>query len=181
MISVKKQGFTLIELLVVISIISLLSSIVLSALNSARTKASDSQRNSIVGEYVKALALAYDKLGTGQYPQTADALMHCLGDYTPIGNLGSGNCRYDTSGNNLSEDSNVNTKVADYLLSLPALKLVTINSLRAFQGPFYICNSATVCSSPTIEWYLDQPNQKCIKGATPAFIGSGTRCSLILQ
>ena len=36
-----KRGFTLIELLVVISIISLLSSIVLSALSSARGKAAD--------------------------------------------------------------------------------------------------------------------------------------------
>ena len=38
----KNRGFTLIELLVVISIISLLSSIVFSALNTARAKAKDS-------------------------------------------------------------------------------------------------------------------------------------------
>jgi prepilin-type N-terminal cleavage/methylation domain-containing protein len=40
----KKRGFTLIELLVVISIISLLSSIVLSSLNSARAQGRDAQR-----------------------------------------------------------------------------------------------------------------------------------------
>lgn len=34
----------------------------LSAMNGARVKADDTQRNQIVGEYVKALALAYDKL-----------------------------------------------------------------------------------------------------------------------
>lgn len=40
----KKAGFTLIELLVVISIISLLSSIVLSSLSSARANGRDAQR-----------------------------------------------------------------------------------------------------------------------------------------
>jgi len=40
----KNKGFTLIELLVVVAIISLLSSIVMASLNSARKKVRDAQR-----------------------------------------------------------------------------------------------------------------------------------------
>lgn len=53
-------GFTLIELLVVISIISLLASIVLASLNSARAKARDARRVSDIREIEKALYLYYD-------------------------------------------------------------------------------------------------------------------------
>lgn len=65
----KSLGFTLIELLVVISIIGLLSSVVLSALNGARSRARDTQRISDIGEVKKALALYYDK--HGYYPNTS--------------------------------------------------------------------------------------------------------------
>jgi len=41
------RGFTLIELLVVISIIGLLSSVVMSSVNTARKRADDTQRNQI--------------------------------------------------------------------------------------------------------------------------------------
>lgn len=53
----KSKGFTLIELLVVISIISLLSSIVLAALNDARAKARDSRRISDLRQIHTALQL----------------------------------------------------------------------------------------------------------------------------
>ncbi len=60
------KGFTLIELLVVISIIGLLSTVVLAALNSARAKGRDALRLSDMHQLDTALALYYDK--NGSYP-----------------------------------------------------------------------------------------------------------------
>lgn len=53
-------GFTLIELLVVIAIIGILSSVVLTNLNSARTKARDAKRITDVKQLQLALELYYD-------------------------------------------------------------------------------------------------------------------------
>ena len=64
-----KNGFTLIELLVVVAIIGLLSSVVLSSLNSARAKARDSQRLSDIHQIENALALYANDNG-GNYPST---------------------------------------------------------------------------------------------------------------
>lgn len=61
--AVSSKGFTLIELLVVISIISLLSSVVLASVNSARVKARDARRASDMHQIVLALNLFYDKYG----------------------------------------------------------------------------------------------------------------------
>lgn len=58
------SGFTLIELLVVISIIGLLSSIVLTSVNSARAKARDARRKSDMRAIQLALEFYYDKYGT---------------------------------------------------------------------------------------------------------------------
>ncbi len=59
-----KKGFTLIELLVVVSIISLLSSVLLVAFSSARSKARDARRRSDLAQIAKALELYYDQNNT---------------------------------------------------------------------------------------------------------------------
>lgn len=63
---VGKKGFTLIELLIVISIIGLLSTLAVTALSNARTKARDTQRITDIKQIQTALALYYEK--NGKYP-----------------------------------------------------------------------------------------------------------------
>ena len=64
----KEKGFTLIELLVVISIIGLLSSIVLTSVNSARAKARDARRIADFKQIQTAFEFFYDS--QGRYPIT---------------------------------------------------------------------------------------------------------------
>mgnify|MGYP001576492848 CR=1 FL=1 len=64
--SIGSGGFTLIELLVVISIISLLSSIVLTSVNSARAKARDVRRRADMKQVQTALEFYFDANNT--YP-----------------------------------------------------------------------------------------------------------------
>jgi prepilin-type N-terminal cleavage/methylation domain-containing protein len=65
-----KKGFTLIELLVVIAIISILASVVLSSLNSARAKARDVRRIEDFKQIQLALELFRDDFG--RYPNDND-------------------------------------------------------------------------------------------------------------
>lgn len=67
----KTTGFTLIELLVVIAIIGILSSIVISSLNSARVKSRDAQRVAFIRELQKALEMYY--IDNGSYPLSGGA------------------------------------------------------------------------------------------------------------
>jgi len=94
------MGFTLIELLVVISIIGLLSSIILSSLNSARMKARDSRRIADLNQIKLALELYFD--ANGYYPQS--------------------NCGWDCNGYRYSTDSSWDLLAADlrpYIKTLP--------------------------------------------------------------
>jgi prepilin-type N-terminal cleavage/methylation domain-containing protein len=68
--SKSESGFTLIELLVVIAIIGILSSVILTSVNSARIKARDGRRRSELTQLQLALELSYD--ANGSYPIAAN-------------------------------------------------------------------------------------------------------------
>jgi prepilin-type N-terminal cleavage/methylation domain-containing protein len=68
----KLAGFTLVELLVVISIISLLSSVVLSSLNTTRAKARDTKRIAFTNQVRFAIESYYNDMG--YYPMIKDGV-----------------------------------------------------------------------------------------------------------
>lgn len=67
MVKTPERGFTLIELLVVISIIGLLSSVVLSSLQTARLKSRDTAIKAQVRQFVTLMNLNFNE--TGSYAQ----------------------------------------------------------------------------------------------------------------
>lgn len=95
------KGFTLIELLVVVAIIGILSSVVLSSLNTARSKARDARRLQDIKQIQVALNLYY--LDNFKYPVATGAVAP---------NSGWANSS-DNSWNNLA------TALAPYIKELP--------------------------------------------------------------
>ncbi len=85
----KNNGFTLIELLVVVAIIGLLSSVVMSSLNTARAKVRDTKRMSDLREVEKALALYYIS-NNGTYPSTGSQHWGVCSDYGSKTTSGAG-------------------------------------------------------------------------------------------
>lgn len=80
----KNKGFTLIELLVVIAIISLISSVVLASLNSARGKGRDAKRLSDLKQMELALEFYYDV--NGIYPGVVGTIYYSLNaNWTTLG------------------------------------------------------------------------------------------------
>ena len=69
--TLSQRGFTLIELLVVISIIALLSSVILAALNTAKAKARDASILADIHTLTTAMELYYDD--RGYYPPASNS------------------------------------------------------------------------------------------------------------
>jgi len=100
----KQTGFTLIELLVVISIISLLSSVVMTGLGSAKMKARDAERMQEILQIRTALEL-YRSENSG-YPAGG-------------GDMGDPNQAYSTDPRTWTEPANFPSSLKSYLAKLP--------------------------------------------------------------
>ncbi len=107
------RAFTLIELLVVVSIIGVLSTVILAALQAARNKANDAKRFSDLRQMEKALDTYY--ADNGKYPGSSDA--NCNG---------TGSTKYCTacSGTSVSgifytDTTALSALVPNYIPSIP--------------------------------------------------------------
>ncbi len=145
------RGFTLIELLVVIAIIGVLSSIVLAALSTARTKGQDAARTEDVKSFKTAMELYYNDYNS--YPTST----------------GSSNGDVPLS------DSQLNAElVPKYIPSMPAL-------LVADGDHYYAGGATvTAASRYDMLIYLAKTNSYCTTGSVPNTFGdwgNSTACN----
>lgn len=124
------KGFTLVELLVVISIIGLLSSTVLAALNEARAKARDAKRTQTVAQYKNAFYLYFNEYN--EFPIGSA----CVGDADGDGKCGSED--------NSMQNPTFNALLDDFI-ALPPIESAAYNGPLFFEGIGYMCNTSTEC------------------------------------
>lgn len=130
-ITLSTRGFTLIELLVVISIISLLSTIVLSSVQSIRSRTSQAVNSQTTVQYGNALDAYFED--HGDYPNTGFVMQYCLGDYSDNA------CGFN---NDVSENSTINNALGPYIAAATGQAIsYDVAPGVVFEGPSYSCNA----------------------------------------
>ena len=139
------SGFTLIELLVVIAIIGLLSSVVVASVNSARTRAKNTNQIRQARQYVNALYLY--SIDQNDFPYRADET--CLGEGYPGGVCGDF-FPYP-------ENAALNAALSPYInLPAPEEGYGCSGGSCYLRGYLYSCLSGSVddCVEPQLLWGL---------------------------
>ena len=149
----RERGFTLIELLVVISIIALLSSIVLSSLNSARDKARIATVRSSVDQIYKAFYATVVDSGNTYIPKSDTSGQASSGADQSRWYLPDCSVARDTTGDDRPNGEYVKqfaTAINTYLKSVP---------LDPWGSPYwidsaYLCTAGEVAGCTAGSWYF---------------------------
>jgi len=145
----KTKGFTLIELLVVISIIALLSSVVLSSLTSARSKARDTRRLSDVTQIRAALSL-YQVDHGGDLPNpTTLGCPATSGGWYCLGGGNTGTCWGSTSYKGCTA---LDSQITPYLATIPK----DPENNTAYYGDVYTYNYSYNAMGQVLHWGMDE-------------------------
>lgn len=166
----KNSGFTLIELLVVVSIISLLSTIVLAAIQDGRIKARNTAKNNLVMEYIKALELYRNDTGTYPSHPGTPTISKC------VGYAESGDKCYIT----LDGSTTINSAISTYIKGDIAHRVPVMYGSSNFNGIQYLCNDSN-CNSYKLIWILEKEISTCISGVQATSFYGHRRCQYINQ
>lgn len=158
----RQGGFTLIELLVVIAIISLLSSVVLASLNSARVKARDARRLADINQLRIAMNL-YASDNNGQFPPAPGAWW-CLGHTTAT------SC---WNGQYTGSDS-LNTALQPYISVIPDDPKSHGHSPSTCYGDAYAYSNNG--ADATLHWYYENASVPTATACLPGTYGGVNSC-----
>lgn len=163
----KNSGFTLIELLVVISIIALLSTVVLVALQDGRVKARNTSKNSLVLEYVKALELYKNEHNLYPISGSVGSFPVCVG-YTP-----SESCFGSRVGS-----FTINDTFDDYISGDFSEKTPVIIGSSDYRGITY---QSTDGNTFVIRWVLEKEITNCIDSSTASSFSGNRLCTFTIN
>jgi len=161
-----RRAFTLIELLVVIAIIGLLSTIAVTSMNSARSKARDTKRIADIRQIVTAMQLYYQD--NGKYPDASGTLGCNCGNWLPaaccLGQNDGATC-WAGAGRGCTALTNA---LAPYMPNIPS-DPEHIAGFYGGDGYLYLDTSISswVTPGPALHWSYDQVSNSnnCLGGA----------------